>query len=154
MNFETVYNKSAGIWPNTFMIFAFLLLIAAVFLLMSALGRTDKSKMTRAVWGTTCGLLGFIIGITLFAVSPNATNAENLEKNLKQKYDIASIVDDDPKYKIYPQLEREQLILVEAKDGKQGAFFLTQNHDTSEPTLHELVDNEASEPLTLEDITK
>lgn len=76
-----------------------------------------------------------------------------LENNLKQKYDIAQIIEDD-RYEIDTTLETEQFIQVETTDGRKAIFNLTQNMDTFEPTLSELVDNGQAGPVKLEEITK
>ena len=94
-----------------------------------------------------------IVG-SLLATKATPTHAQNMRDNIKKKYDIAFVVDDNPKYKIYPQETKEQIVLIETKDGRQGAFFLTQDRMNFEPTLHELVEGNHSSPVKLEEITK
>ena len=86
-------------------------------------------------------------------IAENVDSHAALENNLKQKYDIEQVIEDD-KYQIDTTLETDQFIQVETTDGRKAVFTLTQDMDTFEPTLSELVDNGAAGPVTLEEITK
>lgn len=102
-------------------------------------------------------IIGFISLVStafIFFSMEDIDSDEVLESNLKQKYGIERVITDDGRYPIQATIGTEQFIQVETTDNRKAVFILTQNLDTFEPTLEELVDNGTSEAVNLEDITK
>lgn len=154
MNFEPIYNTDARTFVTIMEFVVVALMCTSALFFVYAIFEDDKKQMTKFKWGLFFGVLGLVIIVSLFVIRHQTLYPEAVENNLKQKYDISSVIDDNPMYEIDPQKSEEQLIQVEAPDGRNAVFILTQDMDTFEPTLHELLDNVTSETLTLEDITK
>lgn len=154
MNFESIYYEDVKVFTDIlFTAGPITLLIAFVFLMVAI--ASEGKRHTNSIIIAWVLIVLVIISMAVFVFwNPEKINREAFENNLKQKYDIEAIIEDDPMYKVRPQTSREQLILVENKDGQQGAFFLTQDMDTFEPTLKELTNNDGGSSLTLEDIQK
>lgn len=154
MNFETIYYEDIKTFLDITFSVGPIMLIIAFFFLATAMSAEGLKRTVSTIMSYVLVIPPVVAVIIVLIWQPQEINREAFENNLKQKYDITSIVDDNPLYKVNLRKSGEQLILVENEDEKQGAFFLTQNMDTFEPTLHELTNNDNGGSLTLEDITK
>lgn len=154
MNFESIYYEDIKTFLDITFSVGPIMLIIAFFFLATAMSAEGLKRTVSTIMSYVLVIPPVVAVIIVLIWQPQEINREAFENNLKQKYDITSIVDDNPMYKVRPQTSREQLILVENKDGQQGAFFLTQDMDTFEPTLKELTNNDGGSSLTLEDIQK
>lgn len=155
--FEPLYDVTRTSILDIFTpVFIYSMAVGLVFLLVASfpLGKWVKPVLVLAGSAVFTGFLAACIMFVTLFVTEDISSDDALENNLKQKYDIAQVIDDDPKYKVSSALETEQFIQIETTDGKKAVFFLTQNMNTFEPTLHELVDNGTAGPVTLEEITK
>lgn len=155
MIFEDIYSENIELLGRILFIVMFLLVLASLLLIVRIAENTGKKRMKLIIWSASCMCATIAMGVTASILDIDPFDKEAIERNLQQKYDIASVIDTDPRYNTkYPEYSGEQLILVETKDGDKTAFFLTNDNETSEPTLHELVDNEGKEAVRLEDISK
>lgn len=145
MTYEPFYNQVA----YSLLIICFILAVPVIIVTI-----VSKSEKVLGVMKIALPLLALAIMASLLATKATPTHDQNMRDNIAKKYDIAFIVDDNPKYKIYPQEASEQLVLIETKDGRQGVFSLTQNRFNFEPTLSELAEEGTAVTVTLEDITK
>lgn len=155
--FEPLYDVTRTSIIDIFaLVFIYSFAVALVLFLVASFLREKWAKpvLVLACSGVFTGIMAACIMVVTLFVTEDIASDEALENNLKQKYDIAKVIDDDPKYKVSSALETEQFIQVETTDGKKAVFFLTQNMNTFEPTLHELVDNGIAGPVALKDITK
>lgn len=154
--FEPLYNVTK---INLLVIFVDTLafsILATLFLFVISYAFKEKISDLLFKMGIFTLVLGFLSVFALLStafVMESVDSHAALEDNLKQKYDIEQVIEDD-KYQIDTRLETEQFIQVETTDGRKAVFNLTQDMDTFEPTLSELVDNGTAGPVTLEEITK
>lgn len=154
MTFEPIYNTDARTFVTIMEFVVVALMCTSALFFVYAIFEDGKKQMTRFKRGVFFGVLGLFIIVSLFVIRHQTLYPEAVENNLKQKYDISSVIDDNPMYEINPQKSEEQPIQVEAPDGRKAVFILTQEMDTFEPTLSELVDNGTAGSVTLEEITK
>lgn len=154
--FEPLYNVvSVNLSVIFINILSFSIIATLVLFTISYCFKQKVSDMLFRI-GIFTLVLGFLSMAALIATSLLAERVDSraaLENNLKQKYDIEQVIEDD-KYQLDITLETDQLIQVETTDGRKAIFTLTQDMETFEPTLSELVDNGTAGPVTLEEITK
>lgn len=153
MEFASLMDETQNMWGTVIAISGFavclILMIAAIIMVT----KSDKLSTILFMSGFVLFMISFSLGVAM-AIQ---TNPENLEGNIKQKYEIESIDLTSDAYEVSPLSPDSQIVKVELLDGTDALFVLTQNTDTWEPTLDNLPTN-SGEPgtadISVQDITK
>lgn len=153
MEFVSLMDETQNMWGNIIAIVGFVFSVSLIIAGAIVISREQKLSEILFVSGFVLFIASFSVGVA-FGIQ---STPENLEVNIKQKYDIASIDLNSHVYDIHPFSSDDQVIKVELMDGTDALFILSQNLETWEPTLDNMPAN-SGEPgtanISVQEITK